>query len=142
MNQSWCNHCIIKNFDGPLSLEGDHKSLEFTVNERVEIKQHTPTQPMGQGRNHKGTLKINILRQELPWWPSDLRIHLPMQGTWVRSLVRELRCHMETKPVHWRHSAVKKEKSETKENKHNIPKLTGCSKSSAERVIYSCKCLN
>ena len=48
---------------------------------------------------------------------------------------------METKPVHWRHGAVKKEKSET-ENKHNIPKLTGCSKSSAERVIYSCKCLN
>ena len=23
-----------------------------------------------------------------------LRIRLPMQGTWVRSLVRELRCHM------------------------------------------------
>ena len=30
----------------------------------------------------------------LPWWSSDLTIHLPRQGTYVRSLVRELRSHM------------------------------------------------
>ena len=30
----------------------------------------------------------------LPWWFSDLTVCLPMQGTWVQSLVRELRPHM------------------------------------------------
>ena len=30
-----------------------------------------------------------------------LRIHLPMQGTWVQALVQEdLTCHRATKPVH------------------------------------------
>jgi len=36
-----------------------------------------------------------IIYLGLPWWPSDfLRILLPMQGTWVQSLVQELRSHM------------------------------------------------
>ena len=29
-----------------------------------------------------------------------LRIHLVIEGTWVRPLVRELRCHRATKPMH------------------------------------------
>ena len=29
----------------------------------------------------------------LPWQPSDLRLHAPVQGSWVLSLVEELRSH-------------------------------------------------
>ena len=40
------------------------------------------------------------LLEGLPWWHSDLRIRLPMQGTWVRALVREdPTCRGATKPV-------------------------------------------
>ena len=31
----------------------------------------------------------NNAHEGLPWWSGGLRIHLSMQGTWVRSLVRE-----------------------------------------------------
>ena len=44
---------------------------------------------------------LSIMKQEaslVVWW---LRIHLPMYGTWVRSLVREdSTCYRATKPVH------------------------------------------
>ena len=32
-----------------------------------------------------------VLRLGLPWWSSGLRPELPLQGAWVRILVRELR---------------------------------------------------
>ena len=32
---------------------------------------------------------LEELKLELPWWYSRLRIHLPMPGTQVESLVRE-----------------------------------------------------
>ena len=36
-------------------------------------------------------LVLNVLVEGLLWWVQWLRLHLPMQEAWVRSLVRELR---------------------------------------------------
>ena len=33
---------------------------------------------------------LNLLQGGLPWWPSQERIHLPMQETWVQSLGGEI----------------------------------------------------
>ena len=36
-----------------------------------------------------------IKKQGIPWWSVQwLRLHLPVQGVQVRSLVRELRSHL------------------------------------------------
>ena len=35
-----------------------------------------------------------IMQSGLPWWSSDLDAMIPMEGVWVRSLVRKLRSHM------------------------------------------------
>ncbi|KAJ8784376.1 hypothetical protein J1605_008309 [Eschrichtius robustus] len=47
-------------------------------------------------RNEKPTHRNEVTSPVVQW----LRIRLPMQGTWVRSLVQEdLTCHGATKPV-------------------------------------------
>ena len=40
------------------------------------------------------TRALKYMKQKLTQLRTSLVIHLPMQGTWVRSLVRELRSHM------------------------------------------------
>ena len=78
--------------------------------------------------------------QGLPWWFIDLRACFPMQGTRVRSLVRELRSHMlcgATKPMCCHEvpalSGKKWKKEERKERKKEARKVGGGSK----EAIYS-----
>lgn len=44
--------------------------------------------------SQKRTVNQNTHFQGLPWWLSGLSIHLPVQGTQVRSLAGELKSHM------------------------------------------------
>ena len=41
-----------------------------------------------------GKLGLGKGERGLPWWSSDQDSELPLQGAWVRSLVRDLRSHM------------------------------------------------
>ena len=50
---------------------------------------HCQTQP-----SDSTTKRISLVVQ----W---LRIHLPMQGTWIPHLFGELRSHMDTREAHW-----------------------------------------
>ena len=53
------------------------------------------------GSSKKITGEIRKCLQELPWWQAQwLRIHLPVQGTWVQSLAREdSTCRGAAKPM-------------------------------------------
>ena len=77
----------------PLSkgCRGEFKKKVWDKKE-VSSKQVLIPKSVLSGRNH---MPLNKNKQngtflEVQW----LRNHLPMQGTWVQSLVGELRCHM------------------------------------------------
>ena len=75
------------------------------------LKHHAPTAggtgsiPARGTRSHMlhGVAKKLKSKKEtgLPWWMHWIRIHLPVQGRWVRSLVHEDSTGLRaTKPVH------------------------------------------
>ena len=64
------------------------------MSEELDLTVHPPN---GGTRSFTWRLRVSsmeILGPGLPWWSKWLRIHLPMQGTQVQSLVRELKSHM------------------------------------------------
>ena len=59
----------------------------------------------------------------IPWWSSDLDSMLPLQGTWVQSLVRELdpMCHNLRKKIP--HTTTKDPACHSKDGRSNILQL-------------------
>ena len=80
-----------------MELDQGETSFQLLTGSVISGKVPSPFFPVQWGRSllRGGVISITEVKEwGLLWWPSGRDSMLPMQGAWVRSLVRELRSHM------------------------------------------------